>query len=313
MGVSGMPPPPVSLLPRVEDRLSFLYAEHCVVHRDDNALTLRNEHGVVHVPITMMSVVLLGPGTTITHQGMMLVGQSGTSMVWTGENGVRVYASGRSLARSNRMLKAQAHKSSVRQERLAVARAMYAMRFPGEDVSGLSMQELRGREGARVKRIYRENSERTGVEWKRRDYRPDDFSDSDPINQALSAANTALYGIVHAALVGLGCSPGLGIVHDGHELCFVYDVADLYKAETTIPIAFDTVAEDAGDVANTVRRRMRDAVFEHKLLQRTVIDVQELLGVTRDSDDFLDADVVSLWDYQREKIAGGTNYSLEEF
>ncbi len=311
MGMSGMPPPPVSLLPRVEDRLSFIYAEHCVVHRDDNALTLRNERGVVHVPITMMSVLLLGPGTTVTHQAMMLFGQSGTSMVWTGEKGVRVYASGRSLARSNRMLKVQAQKSSVRTERLAVARAMYAMRFPGEDVSGLTMQELRGREGARVRRIYRENAERTGVEWKKRDYKPDGFSDSDPINQALSAANTALYGIVHAALVGLGCSPGLGIVHDGHDLCFLYDIADLYKAETTIPIAFDTVAEDDGDVANVVRRRMRDAVFEHHLLQRTVTDVQDLLGVTEETGEFVDADVVSLWDYQRETLAGGTNYSLE--
>lgn len=311
MGVSGMPPPTVSLLPRVEDRLSFIYAEQCVVHRDDNAMTLRNDRGVVHVPITMMSVVLLGPGTTVTHQAMALLGQSGTSMAWTGERGVRVYASGRSLARSNRMLKAQARKSSVRTERLAVARAMYAMRFPGEDVSGLSMQELRGREGARVRRIYRENAERTGVEWKRRDYRPDDFFNSDPINQALSAANTALYGIVHAALVGLGCSPGLGIVHDGHDLCFLYDVADLYKAETTIPIAFDTVAEDEGDVANTVRRRMRDVVFERHLLQRTVADVQGLLGVSRESEEFLEADVVSLWDYQREKLAGGTNYDLD--
>ncbi len=311
MSVSGAPPPPVSLLPRVEDRLSFIYAEQCVVHRDDNAMTLRNDRGVVHVPITMMSVVLLGPGTTVTHQAMTLMGQSGTSMAWTGERGVRVYASGRSLARSNRMLKAQARKSSVRTERLAVARAMYAMRFPGEDVSGLSMQELRGREGARVRRIYRENAERTGVEWKRRDYRPDDFLDSDPINQALSAANTALYGIVHAALVGLGCSPGLGIVHDGHDLCFLYDVADLYKAETTIPIAFDTVAEDEGDVANTVRRRMRDVVFERHLLQRTVADVQELLGVSRESEEFLEADVVSLWDYQRERLAGGTNYDLD--
>ncbi len=311
MGVNGMPPPSVSLLPRVGDRLSFLYAEHCVVHRDENALTLRNDQGVVHVPVTIMSVVLLGPGTTVTHQAMMLMGQSGTSMVWTGERGVRVYASGRSTARSNRMLKAQARKSSNRQERLAVARAMYAMRFPGEDVSGLTMQELRGREGARVRQIYRDNADRTGVEWARRDYRPDDFFDSDPINQALSAANTALYGVTHAALIGLGCSPGLGIVHDGHDLCFVYDVADLYKAETTIPVAFDTVAEDSSDVASAVRRRIRDVVFKEKILQKVVVDVQTLLGVPEESDDFLEADVVSLWDYQREKVSGGTNYSAE--
>lgn len=309
MASPGPPPPDLALLPRIEHRLSFIYAEHCVVHRADNALTLRNEKGVVHIPVTMMAVLLLGPGTTVSHQAMMLVGESGSSLVWTGENAVRVYASGRSLARSNRMLKAQARKSTVRQERLDVARQMYAMRFPGEDVSGLSMQELRGREGARVRRIYRENAQRTGVDWKRRDFRPDDFDASDPINQALSAANTALYGITHAALIGLGCAPGLGIVHDGHDLSFVYDVADLYKADTSIPAAFDTVAEDPGDIPNTVRRRMRDIVFEKKLLQNCVVDVQELLGIQRASDDFLEADVISLWDYQRGQVAGGTNYA----
>lgn len=304
----GMKPPSLSLLPRIEDRLSFIYAEHCVVHRADNALTIRDKDGVVHIPVTMMSVILLGPGSTVSHQAMVLIGQSGSSVVWVGERGVRVYAAGRSLARSNRMLKAQARKSSIRHERLAVARQMYMMRFPGEDVSGLTMQELRGREGARVRRVYRENAARTGVEWKRRDYHPDDFFDSDPINQALSAANTSLYGVVHAALMGLGCAPGLGIVHDGHDLSFVYDIADLYKAEVSIPVAFDTVAEDIGDIADVVRRRMRDAMFEAKLLQRSVADIQRLLGTDLLEDGMVEADVVNLWDYQGKRVTGGTNY-----
>ena len=118
------------------------------------------------------------------------------------------------------------------------------MRFSGESVDGLTMQQLRGREGARVREVYRENSRRTGVAWTRREYRVDDFEASDPINQALSAAHAALYGVVHGVIVSLGCSPGLGFVHTGHERSFVYDVADLYKAETTIPIAFDVVVEE---------------------------------------------------------------------
>lgn len=311
MAVKGMAPPTLSMLPRVEDKLSFIYAERCVVHRAENALTLRNKEGTIHLPVTLMSVLLLGPGTTISHQAMTLIGQSGSSIVWVGEAGVRVYAVGRSLAKSSRMLKAQARKSSIRQERLAVARQMYSMRFPGEDVSGLSMQELRGREGARVRKIYRENAHRTGVEWNGREYKTTDFFDSDPINQALSAANTALYGVVHAAVIGLGCSPGLGIVHDGNDLSFIYDIADLYKAELSIPVAFDAVAEDTGDIANTVRRSMRDVMFEARLLRRCVVDVQELLGVNRADEEFLEADVVSLWDYQKEWVAGGTNYARD--
>ena len=135
---------------------------------------------------------------------------------------------------------------------------MYLMRFAGEDVTGLTMQQLRGREGARVRAVYRENSRRTGVPWQRREYQPDDFDSSDPVNQALSAAHAALYGVVHAVIVSLGCSPGLGFVHTGHERSFVYDMADLYKADVTIPVAFDVISEGMEDITGTTRRRVRD-------------------------------------------------------
>jgi CRISPR-associated endonuclease cas1 len=187
---------------------------------------------------------------------------------------------------------------------------MYCMRFSGESVDGLTMQQLRGREGARVREVYRENSRRTGVAWTRREYRVDDFEASDPINQALSAAHAALYGVVHGVIVSLGCSPGLGFVHTGHERSFVYDVADLYKAETTIPIAFDVVAEGMEDLTGTTRRRVRDKIFELKVIERTVKDIYRLLEV-EESDD-LSANVISLWDYQRRAVAGGVNYAEEE-
>jgi CRISPR-associated protein Cas1 len=131
---------------------------------------------------------------------------------------------------------------------------MYAMRFPGEDISKLTMQQLRGREGARVRRLYREHSDRTGVVWTRRDYDTTDFAAGTAVNQALSAANTSLYGVVHSVIVALGCAPGLGFVHTGHVLSFVFDVADLYKADITIPIAFDIAATDPADVGAETRR-----------------------------------------------------------
>lgn len=299
-------PVPVTALPRAQDRMSFLYLEHCVVHRDAGALTARNEHGTVHVPAASLLAVLLGPGTSVSHQAMSLLGECGTTAVWVGERGVRYYAHGRSLATSTRLLEAQAARVSSRSKRLDVARRMYSKRFEGEDVSGLTMQQLRGREGARVKRIYRHHSERTGVPWGRRDYRPDDFDASDPINKALSAAHAALYGVVHAVIVSLGCSPGLGFVHTGHERSFVYDIADLYKADVTIPIAFDVVAERMEDLTGTTRRRVRDAIFRSRLIERTVADIYDLLQVEAQD---LSTNVVSLWDYQRHVIAGGTNFA----
>ncbi|MDO4791382.1 MAG: type I-E CRISPR-associated endonuclease Cas1e [Buchananella hordeovulneris] len=299
-------PVPVTALPRVQDRSSFLYLEQCVVHREDGALTARNDQGTIRVPAASLIAVLLGPGTTVSHQAMGLLGECGATAVWVGERGVRYYAHGRSLATSSHLLIEQAARVSSPQKRLRVARAMYCMRFAGEDVGGLTMQQLRGREGARVRAIYRAESRRTGVPWNRRDYKPDDFEASDPINQALSAANAALYGVVHGVIVALGCSPGLGVVHTGHERAFVYDIADLYKAEVSIPIAFDVVAEGMQDLTGTVRRRVRDRIFEARIIERCVEDIRTLLGDVERTD--LAVNVVSLWDYQQRVLAGGQNY-----
>ena len=301
-------PVPVTALPRAADRMSFLYLEHCVVHREDGAVTARDDKGLVRVPAASLLAVLLGPGTSVSHQAMCLLGECGTTAVWVGERGVRYYAHGRSLATSSRLLVEQAARVSSPQKRLAVARKMYTMRFAGEDVDGLTMQQLRGREGARIRSVYRENSKRTGVPWKRREYEHDDFDASDPINQALSAAHAALYGVIHAVVVSLGCSPGLGFVHTGHERSFVYDVADLYKADVTIPIAFDVVAEGMSDIAATTRRRVRDRIFELKVIERSVRDIHRLFEVDEGED--LQVNVVSLWDYQRKAIAGGMNHVL---
>lgn len=303
---AGMEPPSLLAMPRLRDRLSFLYVEHCIVNREQNALTFSDQHGVVHIPVTALAVILFGPGTSVTHKAMALIGESGGTGIWTGENSVRLYASGRSLSRSNRLLRAQAERVSNNRKRLAVARAMYAMRFSGEDVSQLTMQQLRGREGARVRRVYRDMASKYGVEWQRREYSPEAFEASDLINQALSSANAALYGVVHSAIVGLGMSPGLGFVHEGHELSFVHDVADLYKAEISIPAAFEVVGLGMDDVTSAARRAVRDRVMEERLLQRTVRDLQDLMEV--EEDEMQVADVISLWDFRDGTVAGGTNY-----
>lgn len=277
MAIPGARPTEISEIARVEDRLSFVYFERCTIHRDANAITASGENGTVHIPAATLSVLLLGPGTTMSHHAMMLIADSGSTAVWVGEQGVRYYAHGRGLSKNTRLLEAQASLVSRSRERLRVARAMYSMRFSGEDVSSLTMQQLRGREGARVRRIYRENSRRTGVSWSKRDYDPDDFAGGDPVNQALSAANSSLYGVVHSVIVALGCSPGLGFVHTGHQRSFVYDIADLYKAEMTIPLAFDIAADPPLDIGGEARRRLRDEIYRGAFLARCADDLQRVL------------------------------------
>jgi CRISP-associated protein Cas1 len=316
--IPGAKPVPLHQLVRAQDRLTFLYLEHCLVHRDANAITATDSRGTVHIPAATLGALLLGPGTNVSQQAMVLLAESGSTAVWVGEHGVRYYAHGRSLTRSSRLLMAQAELVTNRKSRLRVAREMYAMRFPGEDTTGMTMQQLRGREGARVRRIYREQSERTGVEWTRRDYDPDDFAGGSAVNQALSAAHTSLYGVVHAVIVALGCSPGLGFVHTGHIRSFVYDVADLYKAEISIPVAFEIAARKVADIGAETRRTVRDRMRDGAFLETCVRDIHTLLAHGEDDlteygpDAFDNADVVMLWDSNGRAVVGGTAYGDDE-
>jgi CRISPR-associated protein Cas1 len=316
--IPGAKPVPISHLTRAQDRLSFVYLEHCVVHRDANAITARDARGTVHIPAATLGALLLGPGTNVSQQAMVLLAESGSTAVWVGEHGVRYYAHGRTLTQSARLLERQAALVSNKNSRLRVARDMYAMRFPDEDTSGLTMQQLRGREGARVRRIYRAHAERTGIQWIRRDYDPDDFAEGTPVNQALSAANTSLYGVVHAVVVALGCAPGLGFVHTGHIHSFVYDIADLYKTEISIPIAFDIAARDVADIGAETRRAVRDSMKDGAFLETCVRDIKNLLTEPQEEvieygpEAFDEPDVVMLWDDNGRTIPGGVAYGDDE-
>ena len=304
----GIVRPDLQALPQIRDRMTFLYLEHCTLNRQDGAITVTEERGCVHVPAASISALLLGPGTRITHRGMELIGDSGVTVVWVGENGVRYYASGRPLTHRAGLLMRQAALVSNMRSHLSVARKMYQMRFPEDDVSGLTMQQLRGREGARVRRIYRQASEKWNIPWNGRQYDPEDYAAGDPVNQALSAGHACLYGLAHAVIAALGCSPGLGFVHVGHECSFVYDVADLYKAETTISIAFEIAAQDAPDIGAAVRRRMRDEMMRLHLLERMTKDIQFLLN---EEETPLEADVVRLWD-ESGTVKNATSYGKED-
>ena len=202
----GIVRPDLQALPQIRDRMTFLYLEHCTLNRQDGAITVTEERGCVHVPAASISALLLGPGTRITHRGMELIGDSGVTVVWVGENGVRYYASGRPLTHRAGLLMRQAALVSNMRSHLGVARKMYQMRFPEDDVSGLTMQQLRGREGARIRRIYRQASEKWNIPWNGRQYDPEDYAAGDPVNQALSAGHACLYGLAHAVIAALGCS-----------------------------------------------------------------------------------------------------------
>ena len=303
-------PPVLSDLVRVDERISFIYFERCVVNQVENAITITDDEGTIRIPVATLGVLMLGPGTSISHKAMATIGENGASVIWVGERGVRMYASGRPLTHSSRLLVRQASLVSNTRTRLAVARKMYQLRFPDENVAALTMQQLRGREGARIRKVYRHWSKETGVEWRRREFDPDDFDTGSEINKALSAAHVCLYGVAHAVIVALGCSPGLGFVHTGHERSFVYDIADLYKAELSIPVAFKTTALHPDDIGSATRKNMRDALYDLSIMKRMVGDITNLLSAESHVVDVLNDDL-KLWDEKRGEVAAGRQYSDE--
>lgn len=304
----GRAAPNPSELTRVGERSAFVYLERCTVHRESNALTAEDGEGVRHIPSATIGTLLLGPGTRVTHQAMALLGDSGAGVVWVGEHGVRYYSGGRALTRSSALLQAQAGAWVNERTRLDVARNMYQLRFPGEDVRGRSRRQLLGLEGDRVKACYREQSARTGVPWQGRRFTPGDFDSGDAPNQAITAAAQCFYGIAQSVVAALGCSPGLGFVHSGHEQSFVLDIADLYRVEVAIPVAFDVVAEGQDDVGSRTRRALRDRIHEAGLLDRCVEDVKRLL--LPPGAEVEESDQVGLQTDDGVDVPGGRNHGV---
>lgn len=303
--------PALQALPQIKDRMSFLYLEHCLINRQDGAITVTDARGTVFVPAASLCALLLGPGTNITHRAIELIGNAGNSVIWMGEHGVRYYASGRPLTHSAALLIRQAELVSNVRSRIAVARKMYQMRFPEEDVSLLTMQQLRGREGARVRTLYRRASQKTGVKWAGREYDPANFDSGDPVNMALSAANACLYGVVQSVISALGCSPGLGFIHTGHVCSFVYDIADLYKGNITIPIAFEVAADTADDIGAVTRHRVRNAISDGLVIKQAIKNIHTLLIPDTEAEEDIEINVLHLWDDRLGKVANAVSYGKE--
>lgn len=303
-------------LPRVRDSLTYLYVEHARVEQDAKSITLFDKRGSVAIPCAALSLLLLGPGSSITHAAVRALAENGCMIAWTGEGAVRLYAHSSGETRSARNLIRQAALASDAASRLAVINRMYRLRFAEELSPGLSLQQLRGREGLRVREAYARASAETGVQWQGRFYDRGDWRRADPVNRALSTAASALYGICHAAIVAVGYSPGLGFIHSGKMLSFVYDIADLYKAELTIPLAFRVVAEGESGIESRVRQGCRDAFYRGRLLERIIPDIDRVLGFEGTATSMYefegDGKVPTpgwLWDDQVSSVDAGANYS----
>lgn len=266
-------------LPKLKDSISYLYIEHAIIEQNDTAIVAIKKEGKIPIPIAAMTCLLLGPGTRVTHAAIRALCDNGCMAIWCGENATRFYAAGIGETRSAKNLLKQAGACMDQDKHLEVAKRMYQIRFSKMKTDGMTLQQLRGMEGIRVRKAYELAAKTTGIAWRKRSYKNTDWDAADPINQALSEANALLYGLCHAAIVSLGYSAGLGFIHTGKQLSFVYDVADLYKAETTIPVAFEAVkaAQQGRDLHKEIRMRCRTHFANAKVLSRIAQDVAWVL------------------------------------
>ncbi|MGA2501802.1 MAG: type I-E CRISPR-associated endonuclease Cas1e [Tepidisphaeraceae bacterium] len=265
--------------PRFDDKLSYLYVEHAVVDQEDKAICFHQADGTTSVPVAGLAVLMLGPGTKITQAAVKTAAENNCLLVWTGEEAVRFYAQGLGGTRHSRNLIRQARLVSNPITRLQVVVRMYCLRFADKPDPGLTLQQLRGKEGIRVRQAYADAAKEHGIDWQGRNYNRGEWNMADPVNRALSAANSCLYGLVHAPMLTVGYSPALGFIHTGKQLSFVYDVADLYKVEQMVPLAFAIAAKNPPQLDRQVRLACRDRFREGSLTRRILPDIAHVLDI----------------------------------
>jgi len=263
----------------MKERISMIFIERGEIDVLDGAFVVIDKNGVrTHVPVGSVACIMLEPGTRVSHRAVGLAARVGTLLVWVGEAGVRLYASGQpGGARSDRLLY-QARLALDEQARLKVVRKMYEIRFGEKPPERRSVDQLRGIEGVRVRKTYQLLARKYGVKWKGRRYDPTEWDASDLPNLCVSAATAALYGITEAAVLAAGYAPAVGFIHSGKPLSFVYDIADLFKFDTVVPMAFQIAAKEPSEPERRVRLACRDVFRQTHLLGKIIPAIEDVLA-----------------------------------
>lgn len=262
----------------IKERVSVLFVERGQLDVLDGAFVMVDKEGVrTHIPVGGIACLMLEPGTRVSHAAVTLASRTGCLLVWVGEAGVRVYSSGQpGGARSDRLLY-QARLALDDSARLKVVRKMYELRFGEPPPERRSVEQLRGIEGSRVKKMYELFAKRYGVSWKFRQYDQKKWGSGDDANRCISSATACLYGVTEAGILAAGYAPAVGFIHTGKPLSFVYDIADIFKFDTVIPEAFKVAAKSPHDPERATRLACRDIFRRTKLLARIIPAIEDVL------------------------------------
>ncbi|MDU0289564.1 type I-E CRISPR-associated endonuclease Cas1e [Saccharothrix longispora] len=304
--------PSVLGLHPVKDRITYLYLDTVRVVADRNGICAQaqnprtGELQRVYLPTAGLACLLLGPGTSITHGATTTLTRDGTVLGWVGSGGVRCYSAFLHDSTSTELLHRQVRLIADPARRQEAARRHFHLRFGEQPPPDTTLNQLRGMEGTRVKTTYKILAKQHRVGPFRRSYDPHDFDAGDPVNKALTAGTTALYGICTAVLLSLGASPALGIIHEHNQRAFTYDMADLYKTEHILPLAFSLAR--SSNPEREMRLRLREDLRLLRLIPRMIRDIHHVLnGKDEPPTDIPHTGVVDLWD-PAGNVPAGINY-----
>lgn len=238
--------------------------------------------GAYHIPFQGISNLLLGPGSTVSHDAMRLLARHGTGVLFVGDRAVRHYASMPFGPDSSQLARKQALLWASETRRIDVARKMFVMRM-GDVPPQTDLNALRGIEGHRMKAIYKRLADKYGVEWTRRKYDRKNPDQDDLVNTALNHASTAVRAAGMVAVALTGTIPQLGFVHEKSGNAFALDIADLFRASTTIPIAFQAAktceTDPHADVERTTRYLAAQVMWKEHVVPEMIDAIKELIDV----------------------------------
>lgn len=250
------------------DRHGLIYLERGALSVEDGCLRFIASGsdllvaGDYRIPHQAISAVLLGPGSTVSHDALRLMARHGTALCAVGEDGVRLYTAPPLLPDSSALARVQARAwGDSKGERMAVARRMYAWRL-GEVLPHRDIAVLRGIEGARMKETYRVVAERIGIKWNGRHYDRGDPLAADLPNQALNHAASAVEAAAAIAVTATASIPQLGFIHEDSGQSFVLDIADLFRDSLTVPCAFRAALAAQKRGGDSIERLTRRSVGE---------------------------------------------------
>lgn len=221
------------------------------------------------IPLQGISMILLGPGSTVSHDALRILAHARTALAAVGEDGVRFYTAPPLIPDHSGLARLQARLWADDDLRIMTARRMYAWRL-GEVLPHRDLDVLRGIEGARMKETYRLLAQSHGIDWKGRRYDRNAPLAADLPNQALNHASSAVEAAAAIAVAATGAIPQLGFIHEDPGQSFVLDVADLYRAELTIPCAFRAAKQAAAHPAENIERISRRLTGEALSRQQVI-------------------------------------------